>query len=460
MPILITINSDLSTIDGPRQNYINFKNADWARYVETGEKYLAEAGETRTVELAEKTFRKAVNKVSGLFIPVGRIQHFQPTLPASAKSLADERDRICGLNPADEALNDLDKQIQKLAAEDKRTKWQSATDKCDHRTGTSHLWRLVKGLSGKLPHNSPNNGVRFVDKAYLDPKMIANKLAHQFTQPRMHLTGDKSKRQLKRQFYQPPLTATPSFTPADQNEAIRLAKSSTANRPDRMSTLHLMKLAQCATYYLTNIFNLSISKGQIPQIWHKAIIMQILILGKDNNIGKNWRQISIQCPATKTLEKLLLPKIQLHIPFHPAQYGLRPKNSTCTALSTITADIAAGFSRKIRLTEQCSSRSGLQLHSTMWTINNCSIVSSAPTYRQRSVAGSATICRIDEPMLNFGKKNLRAERRKQEWNKEELYLLRSSITMWSTFQHRLRKSSRSSSPMTLPSTHSDQWWLI
>ena len=52
---------------------------------------------------------------------------------------------------------------------------------------------------------------------------------------------------------------------------------------------------------------------------------------------------------------------------------------------------------KSRLTEQCTSRSTLQLQSTMWTINNCSIVSSTPTYRQQSVAGSTTICRADEP---------------------------------------------------------------
>ena len=92
LPIIITINSELSTIDGPRRTYINFKKADWARYAETCVKYLAEAGEPRTVEQAEKTFRTAVNKASGLFIPTGRIQHIQPTLPASAKSLADKRD--------------------------------------------------------------------------------------------------------------------------------------------------------------------------------------------------------------------------------------------------------------------------------------------------------------------------------------------------------------------------------
>ena len=54
----------------------------------------------------------------------------------------------------------------------------------------------------------------------------------------------------------------------------------------------------------------------------------------------------------------------------------------------------------------------------MWTINNCSIVSSTPTYRQRSVASSTTICRTDEPKFIFGKESLRAERLKQEWYKE------------------------------------------
>ena len=46
----------------------------------------------------------------------------------------------------------------------------------------------------------------------------------------------------------------------------------------------------------------------MPEIWHKAIIIPILKPGKDNNISKNLRPISLLCPAAKTLEKLLLPK--------------------------------------------------------------------------------------------------------------------------------------------------------
>ena len=289
---------------------------------------------------------KAVNKASGLFIPTGRIQQFHPTLPTSAKSLADNRNRKSGLNLADETLNDLDKQIQKLMAEDKRTKLQSAVDKCEHRAGISHLRRLVKDLSGKQPLNSPNKVVRYADMTNRDPKMIVSKFAYQFTPPPIRLTDDKSKRQLKRQFHQLSLTGTPSFTPADTKEASRLAKSSTAIGPDGMSTLQLKKQAQGAINYLTNIFNLKISTGQIPETWRKAIIITILKAGMDNNIGKNQRQISLLSPAANALAKLMLPKILTHIHFHPAQNGLRQKHSTCTALSTITADIAAGFSRK------------------------------------------------------------------------------------------------------------------
>ena len=126
---LVTINSEQSTIDGPERTYINIKKADWARHAETCDKYLAEAVYTRTVEHAGKTCRKVVNMASGLFIPAGRIQHFKPILPAPAKSLADERDRNCGLNPADETLNDQNKQTQNMVVKDKRTKWRSAFKK-------------------------------------------------------------------------------------------------------------------------------------------------------------------------------------------------------------------------------------------------------------------------------------------------------------------------------------------
>ena len=90
LPILITIISELTTIDGPRRTYINIKKSDWARYAEACDKYLAEAGETRTVEQAEKTFRKAVNKASGLFRPAAFNTSNQPCRHQPSRSPLNE----------------------------------------------------------------------------------------------------------------------------------------------------------------------------------------------------------------------------------------------------------------------------------------------------------------------------------------------------------------------------------
>ena len=134
LPFIITISSELYAIDGPRRTYINFKKADLARY--------AEAGETRTVEQAMKTLRKAVNKVTGLFIPAVRIRHTQPTQPASVKSLADERDRKHRLILADKTFNDLDRKIQ--------NRWRKTSDLNGNPPSTNatieQAYRIYGGL--------------------------------------------------------------------------------------------------------------------------------------------------------------------------------------------------------------------------------------------------------------------------------------------------------------------------
>ena len=118
------------------------------------------------------------------------------------------------------------------------------------------------------------------------PQKIPNKFVHQCTPPPVRLASDKSKRLLKRQFDQLPLTGTPSFTPDDTKEAIRLAKSSSNIGPDEMSTLHLKKLALGAINNLTNIVNLNYADIRNMAL---AIIIPIGKPGMYDIIGKNWR---------------------------------------------------------------------------------------------------------------------------------------------------------------------------
>ena len=140
LPILITINSELSTIDGPRRTYINFKKVDWACHAEACDKYLAEAGEARSVEQAEKTFRKTVNKaMASSFRSTAFNTSNQPCRHQQNLSRW-TRPKMWTKSCRRNAQRSKQTDPKKLVVEDKRTKWQSAVDKCDHRTGISHLF--------------------------------------------------------------------------------------------------------------------------------------------------------------------------------------------------------------------------------------------------------------------------------------------------------------------------------
>ena len=250
LPILITINSELSAIYRPRRAYINYKKADWVRYAEACDEYLAEAGETRTVEQAEKTSRKTVSMACGIFTtPVAfdtskQACRYQPISD-------DERDQKNQLNSADEMLNDLNKHIKKTGGVIQAN--QMAIRRRQMRPSSRHVASMAAfyGPTRKNPHN-------WLSKTYLDRKKIANKFVHQYTPPPIRLEGDEFKSQLKRKFHQLPLIGTP----ADKNQAIRLAKSSTDIGPNGMSTLHRNYLAHVEICYLINVFKLSISTGQ------------------------------------------------------------------------------------------------------------------------------------------------------------------------------------------------------
>ena len=107
-----------------------------------------------------------------------------------------------------------------------------------------------------------------------------------------------------------------------------------------MSTLHLQKLAHGAINYLTNIFSLSISTEQMPEIWHQAIIIPILKPARITSSATTGAHLFYCDQRPKRWKSSCCPKY-FHIHFYPAQLGFRPKHSTCTALSTI--QIGAGL---------------------------------------------------------------------------------------------------------------------
>ena len=134
------------------------------------------------------------------------------------------------------------------------------------------------------------------------------------------------------------------FTPDSVSKAIRDSKNSTAAGPDNITILHLKHLGPRGIHYLCNIYNNSIKTANLPDLWKSAVIIPILKPGKNPNDSKSYRPISLLCPASKILERLILPYLG-PLPTNPTQHGFKSMHSTTTALLPLTTTVAQGFNQ-------------------------------------------------------------------------------------------------------------------
>ena len=72
-------------------------------------------------------------------------------------------------------------------------------------------------------------------------------------------------------------------------------------------------------------------------------MVPILEPDKPKDLSTSCRPISRLCPVIKTLERLILPRINSQIPLPNFQHGFRPLHSTTSALLPLTTAVADGF---------------------------------------------------------------------------------------------------------------------
>ena len=107
--------------------------------------------------------------------------------------------------------------------------------------------------------------------------------------------------------------------------------------------VHLKHLGPRAISFLTSIFNLSVCHSVLPSIWKQALILPVPKPGKPAPVSTSYRPISLLCPASKLLERCLLPLLSPSLTVSPSQHGFRPQHSTSTALLPTVTRIASGF---------------------------------------------------------------------------------------------------------------------
>jgi Endonuclease-reverse transcriptase/Reverse transcriptase (RNA-dependent DNA polymerase) len=136
-----------------------------------------------------------------------------------------------------------------------------------------------------------------------------------------------------------PTSASPKITLKETMDAVKSISSRTASGPDNIHPLMLKNLGPVGMECLRTIFDNSLVTGQIPEIWKSARMILIPKKKYDKNDANTYRPISITSVVARTMEKLILKRLQsanINANLHTQQYGFKAKHSTIDALFRVT----------------------------------------------------------------------------------------------------------------------------
>ena len=142
--------------------------------------------------------------------------------------------------------------------------------------------------------------------------------------------------------------------------------------------IHLKHLGPITHQYLTHVFSLSLSPSNILSIWKQGRVIPLLKPRKSVNDIKSYRPVSILFPASKILEKCILPILQHYLKCAPNQHGFSSRHSTVTELNELATAIANGFNqrqpadRTLLVALDLSKAFNTMWHSTLLTLLNSS----------------------------------------------------------------------------------------
>jgi len=116
---------------------------------------------------------------------------------------------------------------------------------------------------------------------------------------------------------------------------------SKASGPDKISSRMLKMTATSIAPSITELFNLSIRTGKIPDQWKESMIVPIPKSNKLSDPG-NYRPITLTCILCKLLEKHMYNIMYHHLvnnnQLSDSQWGFRSGRSTVCALLSVTHD--------------------------------------------------------------------------------------------------------------------------
>jgi hypothetical protein len=346
IPIITTINTHKKTKPNLTRTFINYKKAKWDLFKQQIEDKLTEVPPPDEIHKATKYITKVIRDADQKHIPRGSIKPKGSILPSEIKEKITQRNDLRKRSPNDQSLPVINDEITRAVRNHKRDLWVAHINKdWNHKINTSILHETIKKLQGKQSQTESNRTITFQNKTKITDTQIADAFTKQYTgvTPKV---ANRQNRITTRQTKKIPHEQI-TITTEDTQLAINRAPNKKSLGPDKIATIHLKNLGPIAVASLTKVYNAVVNSNIIPSYWKLARLVPIHKPGKDKSQGLSYRPISILSPIAKTLEKIVLTKIQQHIPAASHQHGYKKGHSTVTALKTITGIIARGFNQKL-----------------------------------------------------------------------------------------------------------------
>ena len=152
LPILISLQMDVTITPIQHRISINLKKANWDRYSREIEDKLSKRRLPTDCQKGEKNLLTIILKAASHYIPSGRHRiNTEPVLTNILEKMR-ARDDLRSRDPTSPALQEMNDEITRTMNEQKRQKWRQFMETLDHKTNPRKLWRTIKAIDGRQSH--------------------------------------------------------------------------------------------------------------------------------------------------------------------------------------------------------------------------------------------------------------------------------------------------------------------
>ena len=181
LPILISLQMNLTINPIPHRTSFNLKKGNWDGYRKEIEDKLSKRRLPTNCQKGEKILRTIILKAASRHIPSGRHRIHTELVPAEILERMRARDDLRSRDSTSPALQQMNAEITRTTNEHRRNTWRQFVETLDHKTDPSKLWRTIMAIDGKSSPKAENEAITFDDTQVYSPKQIANYFNRPFT---------------------------------------------------------------------------------------------------------------------------------------------------------------------------------------------------------------------------------------------------------------------------------------